>query len=175
LQHAFSLWLCDNAHRMTSYKIKVHISGQHDFEAEGDKETVERQFAIFTELVRAVMSRNNCMPENEPEFLTKVIRTDEKILFLSTVPTTSYPAADALLVLLLAYKLMIKRDVVSGKELLDSLKKTGVDTNRIDRAFGRYLGGTQAFVVKIGIRRGVKYKLTERGMSKARELARILS
>jgi SOS response regulatory protein OraA/RecX len=63
------------------------------------------------------------------------------------------------------------QDVVGGKQLLDSLKRSGVDTQRIDRALGRYLGGTQALVIKMGIRRGVKYKLTERGISKAKELS----
>ena len=159
---------------VSSYRVKVHISGQHDFEAEGDKATVERQFSIFTELVRAVISKsgnNGSVLGNLPEWLARIVRTDDKRIFLSTVPPTSCPAADALLLLLLAYKLISSQEVVSGKELLDSLKKSGVSTQRIDRAFGRYLGGTQALVIKMGIRRGVKYKLTERGISKAKELS----
>ena len=160
---------------MTSYKLKVHIGGQHDFEAEGDKETVERQFATFTELIRSVISKpgaNTHAPGNLPEALVKFVRTDDKSIFLSVIPETSYPAADALLIVLLAYKTIRNQNVVSGNELLDSLKKSGIKGSRIDRLFGRYLGGTQALVVKMGIRRGVKYRLTERGVAKARELAR---
>jgi len=160
-----------------TYKLKVHISGQHDFEAEGDKETVERQFATFTELVRSVMSRSGTdahAPGALPASLEKIVRTDDKAIFLSSVPETSYPAADALLILLWAYKLMRNEDAVSGAELLESLKKSGMNTQRIDRAFAHYLGGTQALVVKMGIRRGVKYKLTERGISRTKELLRSL-
>jgi hypothetical protein len=159
---------------VSSYRVKVHISGQHDFEAEGDKATVERQFAVFTELVRSVMSKNgsgNPLLGNLPESLAKIVRTDDKKIFLSTVPATSCPAADALLLLMLAYKLIDSQEVVGGKQLLESLKRSGIETQRIDRALGRYLGGTQALVVKMGIRRGVKYKLTERGLSKAKELS----
>jgi hypothetical protein len=166
-----SLW---HNFSVSSYRVKVHISGQHDFEAEGDKATVERQFSIFTELVRSVMSKhsnNGPAVGILPESLARIVRTDDKSIFLSTVPATSCPAADALLLLLLAYKMISNQDVVGGKQLLDSLKRSGVDTQRIDRALGRYLGGTQALVIKMGIRRGVKYKLTERGISKAKELS----
>ena len=162
---------------MTTYKLKVHISGQHDFEAEGDKETVERQFAAFTELVRSVIGQNSAdsdAPGQLVESLAKIVRTDDKDIFLSTVPATSHPAADALLILLLAYKQMRQQNVVSGKDLVESLKKSGIASQRIDRALGHYLGATQALVIKMGIRRGVKYKLTERGISKAKELARSL-
>jgi hypothetical protein len=159
------------------YKLKVHISGQHDFEAEGDKETVERQFSAFTELVRSVISNPRTDGQGHgslPDALVKIVRSDDKDIFLATVPATSYPAADALLILLWAYKLMRNEDAVSGADLLESLKKSGIKTQRIDRAFAHYLGGTQALVAKMGIRRGVKYKLTERGISKTKELARSL-
>jgi hypothetical protein len=159
---------------MTTYKLKVHISGQNDFEAEGDKESVERQFAAFTDLVRTAMANSregNTENGALPVSLAKNIRTDEHSIFLATVPATAYPAADALLLILLAYKLSRKQDVVSGNELVASLKKSGMKMQRIDRALGPYLGGTQALVTKMGIRRGVKYKLTERGVKKARELA----
>lgn len=160
---------------MTTYKLKVHISGQHDFEAEGDKETVERQFSVFTELVRSLTANSSSAgyaSGSLPESLAKIIRTDEKTIFLSSVPATDYPAADAMLIVLLAYKLMRNQDAVSGNELLDSLKKSGMKAQRVDRALSPYLGGTQALVTKMGIRRGVKYKLTERGISKAKELAK---
>src|SRR5437764_9268866 len=108
---------------VSSYRVKVHISGQHDFEAEGDKATVKRQFSVFTELVRSVMSKhpnNNPALGNLPESLARIVRTDDKSIFLSTVPATSCPAADALLLLMLAYKLISSQEVVGGKELLDS-------------------------------------------------------
>lgn len=165
---------CGIISRMTTYRLKVHISGQHDFDAEGDKETVERQFAVFTELVRSLTpnSENGNHSGAMPESLVKNVRTDDKTIFLASVPVTEHPAADAMLLMLLAYKLMWKQDVVSGNELLAGLKKSGMKAQRIDRAFAAYLGGTQALVTKMGIRRGVKYKLTERGIAKARELAR---
>ena len=162
---------------MTTYRLKVHISGQHDFEAEGDKETVERQFSVFTELVRTVMAKPGSgvtLSHGLPESFVRIVRTDDKSIFLSTVPSTDHPAADAMLIVLLAYKLMKSQDVVSGADLLDSLKKSGIEAQRIDRVFGGYLGGTQALVVKMGIRRGVKYRLTERGIAKTRELAQAL-
>jgi hypothetical protein len=160
---------------VTQYRLKVHISGQHDFEAEGDKETVERQFATFTELVRAVMAKSGANGDSQfalPESLAKIVRTDDKAIFLATVPETEQPSADALLILLLAYKVMRNLKMVSGADLMESMERSGIEAQRIDRAFGHYLGGTQALVMKMGIRRGVKYRLTDRGIAKAKEIAR---
>jgi hypothetical protein len=155
-----------------SYRLKVHIGGQHDFEAEGDKESVERQFAVFTELVRNAMAKSSSHKGELPESLIQFVRTDTESIFLATLPQGENPVADAILLILLAYLLMRETKIVSGSDLLRGLKKSGVRAERIDRALGNYIGGTHALVVKMGIRRGVTYKLTERGIAKAKELAK---
>jgi hypothetical protein len=70
---------------------------------------------------------------------------------------------------------MREEKIVRGGELLKSLKKSGIQVGRIDRSLHHYLGGTRALVVKTGIRRGVAYQLTERGIAKAQEIAKSLS
>ena len=157
-----------------TYKLRVHIGGQHDFDAEGDKETVERQFAVFTELVRSVLSKAPRRNDEIPESLERFVRTDTDSIFLASVPTTEQPAADAILLVLLAHRSMREEKIVRGGELLKSLKKSGIQVGRIDRALHHYLGGTRALVVKTGIRRGVAYQLTERGVAKAQEIAKSL-
>jgi len=158
-----------------TYRLKVHIGGQHDFEAEGEKESVERQFAVFTELVRNAMAKPTRHEGEIPESLIPFIRTDAESIFLSTLPHGEHPGADAILLILLAHLLMRETKIVSGSDLLRSLKKSGVRAERIDRALGNYIGGTHALVAKMGIRRGVTYKLTERGIAKAKDIAKNFS
>jgi len=66
------------------YKLKVHIGGQHDFDAEGDKETVERQFAVFTEIVRSVLAKAPRRNDEIPESLERFVRTDTESIFLAS-------------------------------------------------------------------------------------------
>jgi hypothetical protein len=159
---------------MTTYKLKVHIGGQHDFDAEGDKETVERQFAVFTDLVRNVLKSSVRTTDDIPSFMERFVRTDAESIFLASLPATEQPAADTILLLLLAHSLMRQEKIVRGSDLLKSLKKSGIQINRIDRALHHYLGGTRSLVVKMGVRRGVTYQLTERGTAKAQEIAKSL-
>ena len=155
---------------MDVYKLRVYISG-HTFEAEGDKSAVEQQFAVFSEMVNktmAIAGLGQSLGPITPQYgLSKIIRVDDKIAFLTTLPETENQSGDAALILLLAHRVMFSKESIGGAQLLEGLKRSGIKAQRIDRCLGKYLGGTQALIVKSGLRRGVKYGLTEKGLSKA--------
>ena len=137
---------------MDAYKLRVYVSG-HNFEAEGDKDTVERQFQAFTEMVNRTLALagSPSLGAISPEYgLSKIARVDDKIVFLTTLPQTNNPEGDALLVILLAQKVMLGREWVSGADLLTGINRSGVTVQRIDRA----LGGTWAALRRLWQRRG---------------------
>ena len=57
---------------------------------------------------------------------------------------------------------------VGGSALNDGLSISGLTVERIDRAWGGHLAGN---VIRTGVRRGVKYRLTHPGLARAKELA----
>ena len=168
---------------METTRIKIKI-GEHEFDAEGPVETVQAQFEAFREIVSEVAShklaaatRNNVdTKENtvNPDALPHI--SIEKILHLSgrVVSLTALPksASDAALLIMLGQKDFRDNVSVTGQEIGDGLAQSGREVPRVDRIMEQAL--KDSYVLKTGIKRGTRYRLTNLGLTKALTIAKDL-
>jgi hypothetical protein len=172
------------------YRLKLKI-GQHEFEAEGDPQVVHEQFQMFKELIGLqpatapppplpaytlidtippVTPPPAAKPEQQ-QFtemdLSKILRQDNRVISLTIRPSS---LENGILLILLGQKLLRANDAVTGSEIIQGLESTGgISVQRPDRNLEKLArdGGVIAF----GERRGKRYRLTNTGLSKARQLA----
>lgn len=168
------------------HRIKIKI-GQHEFEAEGPSDVVSEQFKIFNELVASFPSTPAAQPQNDthkldepatiqpgrPDLpsidaaLGKIMKLDNRIVSLTVRAET---VEDAVLLLLYGQKMMRESDSVTGGEVLDGLKATGgTSVSRVDRVLEKM--GRDGDVIVIGERRGKRYRLTNAGLTRGRQIA----
>lgn len=166
-----------------TYRLKIKI-GTHEFEAEGPVQVVQAQFAVFKELVSSSaanvpaatavatssVSQSQQEIKQEPEIdgrLDKIMRLDNRTISL-TVPAET--PEEAILLLLYGQKILRKNDSVTGAEVIDGIKATGgLAVNRADRHLDKL--GDSGDVIVIGERRSRRYRLTNTGLAKARQVA----
>jgi hypothetical protein len=168
---------------METYKLKIKI-GEHEFEAEGATEVVRQQFEAFKELIASlpqVSAVNKGLASAQSQVdntgtadtsafaLDKITRVEGRYVSLTVRPST---VEDALMVMLLGQRTFRGNDSVTGSELLDGLRQSGITVTRIDWRLERLAG--DGLIIKIGAGRASRYRLTNQGMNKAQELARDL-
>ena len=107
--------------------------------------------------------------------LNKIVRVDGKNpITLSALPLGEQREGDATLILLLAYKTFWQHEEMAGARLLDGLQRSGYSVDRVDRVMDQFIGGSEPLILKTGIRRGVRYRLTTRGFHRALEITQEL-
>lgn len=166
-----------------NHRVKIKI-GPHEFEAEGSAQVVQAQFEAFKELVATtpIPTTQPFSPGREASdeivppkrdlattdsALDKIMKVDHRIVSF-TVPPTSL--GDALLLLLYGQKILRQNEAVSGAEIVDGLKTTGgLGGGRTDRLLDK--AARDGDVIAIGQRRAKRYRLTNTGLAKARQLA----
>lgn len=172
---------------MEPFRLKLKV-GQHEFEAEGDQESVERQLDVWRELIGSPLANVVTLaspppapPANVPAAPTppvdsreeygRLFKHDGRIVSLTVLPTGEQREADALLLLMLGQKVFNDSDLVGGSALNEGMSISGMSVDRIDRGWGSHL---ESNVIRTGVRRGVKYRLTHPGLAKAKEIAKDL-
>jgi hypothetical protein len=171
---------------MADYRLKIKI-GDNEFEAEGDAETVQSQFAMFKELVSNAPAKpakpletetdnGNGLPDNgngggERMEIDKIMKVDGRVVSLLVRPARN---EDAVLLILLGQRHYRKSDSVTGGEIKDGLKQSGHAIERPDRILDRLSANDQGLVITIGERKGRRYRLTNAGLTKAQDMARKL-
>jgi len=158
--------------------------GVHEFDAEGPTEIVQEQLAAFKELIRSApainvdtLTRNYKQStknqENSTDIphvsLEKIMHASGRIISLTALPTST---TDAALLILLGHKDMRNNLSVTGQEIGDGLAQSGRPVPRVDRIMESAIG--EAAVLKTGIKRATRYRLTNQGLVKALGLARDL-
>lgn len=175
------------------YRLKLKI-GQHEFEAEGDPQVVHEQFQIFKELIAdkaatvqppmppqlTLSAADPVAPPNAQPTqparsespatdldLGKILRQDERVVSLTIRPTS---IESAILLLMLGQKVLRTNDTVTGNEIISGLSATGgLSVQRPDRILEKLV--RDGDVIAFGERRGKKYRLTNLGFMKARQIA----
>jgi hypothetical protein len=168
---------------MDATRIKIKL-GEHEFEAEGPADMVQSQFAAFKELISNMpqqMPKSNGTPtpkpQEEPEVKTssahipleKILHVNGRVVSLTALPSST---EDAALLIMLGHKDMRNNVSVTGQEIGDGLAQSGRPVLRVDRLLDKAIEG--ALVLKSGIRRGTRYRLTNQGHAKALQIARDL-
>lgn len=160
------------------HRVRVKI-GSHEFEAEGDKATVEEQLRRFFELVdkspapaqtTETLQKPPVLPSGEAgtdsEVLSRVFKDERGIVSLRVLPKTKSYVADSLLLLLYGYRALKQENEVLGGHLMKAGKQSGLQIDRVDRVLSLY----GEYYNRGGTRKGARYGLNNRGIEKAKEL-----
>ena len=141
--------------------------GEHEFDAEGAPEWVERQFLAFRQIVAptAVENRNSSDTQASTEALRGILRQRGRII---SIAVNAKPE-EAALVILLGQRLFMNNDAVSGGDLMDGLRASGISIPRADYILQKHV--RDGFVVGTGQRRRRRYKLTAAGIDRGRGIA----
>jgi hypothetical protein len=169
---------------MDNYRLKVKI-GEFEFDAEGPPEIVQSQFQAFKELVVAVPAKAPTAapePPREPapnngngrsdlasvdSALSKIMRVENRVVSLTVATET---IDDAVLLLLYGQRILRNNEAPTGSEIVDGVTATGgLDMGRSDRLFERI--ARNGDIVVTGERRGKRYRLTNTGINRARQIA----
>jgi hypothetical protein len=174
---------------MDNYRLKVKL-GDFEFDAEGPHDVVQTQFLAFQEMVAklptAPSAVNVSTPVNAPtptgantdttppkndtsvdSLLSKIMKVENRVVSLTAAPPN---VDDAALLLLYGQRMMRDNETATGSEIVDGLMATGgLDIGRSERLFERI--ARNGDLIMIGERRGKKYRLTNAGVNKARQIA----
>jgi hypothetical protein len=168
---------------METAKIRMKV-GDHEFEAEGSPESVTAQLETFKILLGLVGSKIEKPEDPKPDqlpappavtngashvSLERIMRVQGRVVSLTAIPPT-YDAAS--LLILLGNKDLRNNESVTGGEIGDGLAQSGRPVPRVDRVMDKLI--EEAFVLKSGFRRAVRYRLSNSGHQKALSIAREL-
>ena len=170
----------------TPYRLKIKV-GPHEFEAEGSPEDVREQFQAFKEMIAVMPAVAAPLPQTAPAqdqsrtetptdkpavppadlVLSKIMKVDGRIVSLTIRPKS---LEDGILLILLGQSLLRENDSVTGSEIMEGLEITGgLAVGRIDRVMEQI--GKDGDVIVTGQNRGKRYRMTNAGVAKARQLA----
>lgn len=164
-------------------KIKMKV-GNNEFEAEGPPETVQSQLEAFKELISTTprttqgpqMVVTNDVKQNTDDTpitphieVAKVLHVAGRVVSLTALPKST---EDAALLIMLGHKDLRNNQSVTGQEIGDGLAQSGRPVLRVDRIMEKAL--EEALVLKTGIKRGTRYRLTNQGLGKALNVAKDL-
>ena len=168
---------------MDNTRIKVKI-GENEFEAEGPPETVQAQFESFKQMLssapsiteKAAPSKTLNLPDIQPQNgepphipIEKILHSAGRVVSLTALPAST---VDAALLIMLGHKDLRNNVSVTGQEIGDGLAQSGRPVPRVDRVMDNAI--SDAYVLKTGIKRGTRYRLTNQGLSKALGIASAL-
>jgi hypothetical protein len=164
---------------MDSTRIKIKI-GEHEFEAEGPAKVVQEQFEAFKQLIskppekaatpsesvveQAGIRRRNAEGEIP---LDKIYRVEKRVVSLTVKPESEATAA---MLIMLGQKAYRENETVTASEIRDGLEQSGYRPDRVDRIMQPL--SDEGNVVRIGIKKGTRYRFTNQGLSKAEAAAR---
>ena len=165
---------------MDAYRLKIRI-GEHEFEAEGPQEAVERQFEAFKELIASVprkASNQNTQDKVVPggvkngnppaKQFDNIFKVDGRVVSLTAPPKDEKEGA---LVILIGQKIYRNNDTPTGSEIADGLRHSGYSIpGRVDRTLESFV--SEGLLIKMGNRKGTRYRLTNTGLPRAEAIAR---
>lgn len=186
---------------MDHSRLRVRAS-DYELEAEGSRDFVREQYEAFRRLLDDVAKnpvlsgprekvdfsslresqvpplpgKKKAVPGKPPaksfqKLLVWDNRTQQvKIMALPEGPTK---VADTVLLLLLGYRELRGLSQVSALDLNQGLGAVGFDDLRLDREMAPYLKAR--LVLRSGVGKGSRYRLTTRGVKKAQELVQTLT
>jgi len=159
---------------MSELRIKIRL-GEREFEIEGSAESVERQFEAFKWLIAPPPDPTPVKePLPEPPTpalavervpLERIMRIRGAIISLSV----SSKVHDAVLVILLGQRIYRQNDNVSGIEVMEGLRDSGIRVPRVDLLLSRY--ARLGIVVAMGQHRRRRYRLSTAGVEQAQQIA----
>lgn len=164
---------------MADYKLKIKV-GPHEFEAEGPAEAVQSQFEAWKELIATTPRQTNDstvtnakQEESQREStetplqLDKIFRAEGRVVSLTAPPNSEQEAS---LLILLGQRHYRSNESVTGSEVMDGLQQSGYRVPRVDRILEGL--ATDGLVIRTGMHRATRYRLTNQGLARAQAIAR---
>ena len=186
---------------MDKLKLRVKAS-DYELEAEGSRDFLNEQYEAFKQLLEDVAQKQVVSKSREkddfsssresqvsplPDDKTDVpqnsqVKSFQKLLVWNDrsqrVTSTVLPdgptrIADTVLLLLLGYRELRGLSQTSALLLNQGLRSAGLDDFRLDREMAPYLKAK--LVLRSGVGKGGRYRLTTRGVEKAQDLVQNLA
>ena len=167
-----------------STKIKLKI-GEHEFEAEGPTDVVQAQLEIFRAILDGFPeanlsfgrlgatveeSKRSGLPSEAAHVpVGEIMSADGRVVSLTALPQT---VEESVLLLMLGQRDLRNNNTVTGQEIGDGLNQSGKPAARVDRVMEKHM--RDALVLKVGLGRATRYRLTNQGLNKALIIARDL-
>lgn len=155
-------------------EIRIRIKfGEHEFEAEGSADAVDRHLETFRSLVAPppLVEPKPIAQETKRELPTweKIMRVNGRVISLSV---QSHPR-DAALAILLGQRHFLRSENVSGREIMEGLRNSGTGVARADLILKQH--ALKGYVIATGRRRLKRYRLSTDGLQRAQQIARALA
>ena len=186
---------------MDKLKLRVKAS-DYELEAEGSRDFLNEQYEAFKQLLEGMTenqvlsqsrqkidfpssSESQASPlsgENMVVTETTQAKSFQKLLVWNNrtqrVKSTVLPdgpmrIADTVLLLLLGYRELRGLGQISALVLNQGLESAGFDDYRLDREMAPYIKGR--LILRSGVGKGSRYRLTTRGVKRAQELVQSLA
>jgi hypothetical protein len=169
---------------MDTAKLKITVEGCA-FEAEGPPEIVQQQYEAFLKVIsslpaakvepKAVVenqqnANKNAYTGSDHVPLENLMHTSGRVVSLTALPAT---AEDTALLIMLGHKELRNNVAVTGQEIGDGLAQSGRPVGRVDRVMEKPIA--DSLVLKSGIKRSTRYRLTNLGLQKALGVAKDLN
>ncbi len=174
---------------MDSSRVKMKI-GSHEFEAEGAPEIVQQQLEAFrmlvaampasaapatSEVIEALPNDDSAAPgpsvQNSSAHarIETIMQADGRVVSLTALPAS---VEDSALLIMLGQRDLRNNVSVTGQEIGDGLAQSGKPASRVDRIMEKHI--REAFILKTGLGRATRYRLTNQGLARAVAIAREL-
>lgn len=175
---------------MATQRLKLKV-GPHEFEAEGDHDQVMAQLQIWQQLIAGSATAAPPMPHaasQEAGGYDPIAKTDVRDLeraelgkmFIHTegtqeislryIPPSDTKEQDAILLILLGYRVLEDKPEILVTWLKAALEKSGLTADRVDRLATPL--ANDRLLLKRGRGKGGVYQLTNKGVVAATNLAR---
>lgn len=186
---------------MDHSRLRVKAS-DYELEAEGSRDFVREQYEAFRRLLgdvsgKQVVSESRKTVERQPssqrpspplsrekkaveekspaKSFWKLLIWDDRTQRVkpTVIPDGPTRIADTVLLLLLGYRELRGLSQVSALDLNEGLRSAGFDDFRLDREMATYLKAR--LILRSGVGKGSRYRLTTRGVKRAQELVQTLA
>ena len=186
---------------MHNVRLRVKAS-DYELEAEGSRDFVREQYEAFRQLLgdgpgKSVLpesrdtvesstlhespasplpgEKTSGQPNSRTKSFQKLLVWDDRTqrMKITVLPDGPMRIADTVLLLLLGYRELRGLGQVSALDLNEGLKSAGFHQFRLDRIMAPYLEAR--LVLRSGVGKGSRYRLTTRGVKNARELVQTLA
>jgi hypothetical protein len=149
-------------------RIRLKI-GDYEFEGEGPAAVVQDELAQFRKLLPDHGAAQSTEADSsESVDVSRVMSVDGRMVVLTTRRES---LEEAILLLLLGQRELRGNNRVSGGELMGGLRASHYGAPRIDQRLRQLI--VDGSVNAVGRRRARRYALTNRGLQKAQDLARL--
>ncbi len=164
----------------TALKMRFRLPNGEEFEAEGPREFIESQRNYFLALIGQTAKpqppsntlRLSPIKEHTETYLwERLLREDEGILVLRR--RTKLSMAEIAEILIAGARILLKKEGYSALELAKSLKASGIEGGRLDRALSSEIQNGR--LIAQGSKRSRTYRLSEEGFARALIMAEKLS